>query len=189
MSARFLWLDVRATLGERKTLLAAGLMAYAVLAVPFLVAKPPEHVMAAMGTLFGVSEPFTLFLYLWTDLAMNKLVVILGLVLAGGLVARERETGVLAVLLSTPVSPARYYLVRALSACAVMGLLYVAGHLVAAPLVARSVPGFRAGTFFASMAVHLFAAFFCVCFSALMSVLVPKRSLAALVSLLVLFSL
>jgi ABC-2 type transport system permease protein len=36
------------------------------------------------------------------------------------------------------------------------------------------------------MTVHLFAAFFAVCFSALMSVLIQKRALAALVSLVVL---
>ena len=37
-----------------------------------------------------------------------------------------------------------------------------------------------AALFFASMTVHLFAAFFCVCFSALMAVLIQKRALAAL---------
>jgi ABC-2 type transport system permease protein len=36
------------------------------------------------------------------------------------------------------------------------------------------------------MAVHLFAAFFTVCFSALMSVLIQRRAMAGLVSLLVL---
>jgi ABC-2 type transport system permease protein len=36
------------------------------------------------------------------------------------------------------------------------------------------------------MTVHLFAAFFAVCFSALMSVLIQRRAMAGLVSLLVL---
>ncbi|HYO58540.1 ABC transporter permease subunit [Archangium sp.] len=186
MKARFLWLDVRATLGERKTLLAAGLMAYAVLIMPVLVAKPPEHVLSALKGWFSTSDPFILFLFIWTDLAMNKIITILGVVLAGSLLIRERETGQLAVLLSKPVSPASYFLARSLSACAVMAVLYIGAHLAAAPLVARSVPGFRTGVFFASMAVHLFSAFFAVCLSALVSVLIQKRALAGLVSLLVL---
>ncbi|WNG47238.1 ABC transporter permease subunit [Archangium minus] len=186
MKARFLWLDMRATLGERKTWLAAGLAFYAVLTMPILAAKPPEHVLSALKVWFSTSDPFILFLFIWTDLAMNKLIAMLGVVLAGSLVIRERETGQLAVLLSKPVSPASYYLARTLSACAVMAVLYLGANLAVAPLVARSMPGFRWGLFFASMAVHLFAAFFAVCFSALMAVLIRKRALAGLVSLLVL---
>ena len=189
MKARFLWLDMRATLGERKTLLATGMVVYAVLGMPVLVAKPPPHVLSALEAWFGTSEPFMLFLFIWTDLAMNKVIAVLGVVLAGSLVIRERETGVLQVLLSKPVSPAAYYLARVLSACGVMALLYVGAHLAVAPLIARSVPGFRPGVFFASMSVHLFAAFFAVCWSALVAVLVQRRSLAMLVSLLVLFML
>ncbi|QRK06330.1 hypothetical protein JQX13_40520 [Archangium violaceum] len=186
MKARFLWLDVRAMLGERKTWLAAGMMAYAAISMPVLVAKPPEHVLSALKGWFTTTDPFILFLFIWTDLAMNKSILVLSVVLAGSLVIRERETGQLAVLLSKPVSPASYFLVRTLSACAVMAVLYVGAHLAVAPLVARSMPGFRSGLFFASMAVHLFAAFFAVCFSALMAVLIRKRALAGLVSLLVL---
>lgn len=186
MKARFLWLDMRATLGERKTWLAAGLMIYAVITMPILVAKPPEHVLSALKGWFSTSDPFILFLFIWTDLAMNKTVLILGVVLAGSLLIRERETGQLAVLLSKPVSPASYFLARTLSACAVMAVLYIGAHLAAAPIVARSMPGFRAGLFFASMAVHLFAAFFAVCFSALMAVLIQRRALAGFVSFLVL---
>ncbi|MFL5353170.1 ABC transporter permease subunit [Archangium sp.] len=186
MRARFLWLDVRATLGERKTWLAAGMVAYGVIAMPFIAAKPPAHVVSALQGWFSTSDPSILFLFIWTDLVMNKLINILGVVLAGSLLIRERETGQLSVLLSKPVSPAAYYLVRTLSACAVMAMLYIGAHLVAAPLLLRSLPGFRPGLFFASMSVHLFAAFFAVCFSALVAVLVQRRSLAALVSLLVL---
>lgn len=186
MKARFLWLDVRATLGERKTWLAAGLVAYGVIAMPFVAAKPPAHVVSALKGWFSTSEPSILFLFIWTDLMMNKLITILGVVLAGSLLIRERETGQLPVLLSKPVSPVSYFLARTLSACAVMAMLYLGAHLVAAPMLVHSLPGFRPGLFFASMAVHLFAAFFAVCFSALMSVLIQKRALAGLVSLTVL---
>jgi ABC-2 type transport system permease protein len=186
MKARFLWLDMRATFSERKTWLAAGMMAYAVLAMPVIIAKPPEHVLSALRTWFGTSDPVMLSLFVWTDLVMNKSIAVLGVVLAGGLVIRERETGVLQVLLSKPVSPTSYFLARVLSVCGVMALLYVGAHVAVAPLMARTVPGFRVGVFFASMSVHLFAAFFAVCFSALMAVLIQRRALAALVSLLVL---
>lgn len=188
MTARFLWLDIRAMLGERKTLLAAAMVVYAVLTMPLLVARPPPHVLSALETWFGTADPFMLFLFIWTDLAMNKLIAVLGVVLAGSLIIRERETGVLQVLLSKPVSPVAYYLVRVLSACGVMALLYVGAHVAVAPLIARSMPGFRAGVFFAAMSVHLFAAFFAVCFSALVAVLIQRRSLAMLVSLLLLFT-
>jgi ABC-2 type transport system permease protein len=187
MKARLLWLDLCASLRERKTLLAAGMVAYAALTMPFIASKPPAHVLSALKEWFGTSDPFMIFLFVWIDLAMNKTIAVLGVVLAGGLVIRERETGVLQVLLSKPMSPAAYFLMRTLSACGVMALLYIGGHLLAAPIVARLVPGFRPGLFFASMAVHLFAAFFTVCLSALMAVLIQRRSLAALVSLLVLF--
>jgi ABC-2 type transport system permease protein len=183
MKARFLWLDVRATLGERKTWLAVGLMAYGVITMPLVAAKPPEHVVSALKGWFSTSDPSILFLFIWTDLMMNKVITILGVVLAGGLLIRERETGQLPVLLSKPVSPASYFVVRTLSACVVMAMLYIGAHLVAAPLLIRGLPGFRPGLFFASMTVHLFAAFFAVCFSALMSVLIQKRALAGLVSL------
>ncbi|WP_375773581.1 ABC transporter permease [Archangium gephyra] len=186
MKARFLWLDMRATFRERKTWLAAGMLAYAALAMPVIAAKPPEHVLSALKGWFSTSDPFILFLFIWTDLAMNKSITVIGVVLAGSLLIREKETGQLAVLLSKPVSPAAYFLARTLSACAVMGVLYIGAHLATALLVSRTLPGFRPALFFASMTVHLFAAFFCVCFSALMAVLIQKRALAALVSLLML---
>ncbi len=189
MRARWWWLDVRATLGERKTLWAAGLMLYMVLAMPVLVARPPEHVLSALQGWFATADPFILFLFIWTDLAMNKIIVTLGVMLAGGVFVRERETGQLAVLLSKPVSPGAYYRVRVLSACAVMAVLYVGAHLAVAPLVARDMPGFRWGLFFLSMGVHLFAAFFAICFSALLAVLIQRRALAVLVSMLLLFAL
>ena len=78
MKARFLWLDMRATLGERKTWLAMGMMAYAVIAMPVIAAKPPEHVLSALKGWFSTSDPFILFLFIWTDLVMNKVITILG---------------------------------------------------------------------------------------------------------------
>ena len=71
---RFLWLDYRAALGERKVWFAVGIFAYAVLSLPVLLARPPPHVSNAMETWFGARDPFTLFMFMWTDLAMNKLI-------------------------------------------------------------------------------------------------------------------
>ncbi len=186
---RFCWLDFRATLRERKVYVAVGLFAYAILTVPALFSKPPAHVTEAVSTWFGTADPFALFLYLWTDLALNKLLAVLAVVLAGGVVIQERDLRVLPVLWAKPVSPARYFLVRATSACAVMATLYVGAHLVGLPWFAATVPGFRAGPYFASMALHVWAAVFATALAATVAVVVRRRGVAALVSLLLLFTL
>lgn len=186
---RFAWLDFRAALRERKVLLAAGMYAYAVLGLPVLLSKPPPHVTDAVTSWFGTVDPFALFLFLWTDIALNKLLAILAVVLGGGLVTRERDLRILPVLWAKPITPARYFLVRASSALGVAAVLYVGAHLIGAPYFAWRVEGFRLAPYFASMALHLWAALFGVALAATLSVIVGRRGLAALISLLVLFTL
>ncbi|MES2641979.1 MAG: hypothetical protein V4850_20990 [Myxococcota bacterium] len=186
---RFAWLDFRAALRERKVLVAAGLFVYAVLMVPALLSKPPAHVVAAVTSWFGTGDPFALFLYLWTDLALNKLLAVVAVVLAGGLVTRERDLHLLPVLWAKPITPARYFLVRACSALGVMTTLYVGAHVLGAPWFAYTVDGFRLGAYLVSMALHLWAALFATALAATVSVVVRRRGLAALVTLLTVFSL
>lgn len=186
---RYAWLDFRAALRERKVIVAAGLFAYAVLMVPALLSKPPPHVAAAVSTWFGTDDPFALFLYLWTDLALNKLLAVVAVVLAGGLVTRERDLHLLPVLWAKPITPARYFLVRAGSALGVMATLYVGAHVVGAPWFACTVEGFRLGAYLVSMLLHLWAALFATALAATVSVLVQRRGLAALVTLLTVFTL
>jgi ABC-2 type transport system permease protein len=186
---RLLYLDYRASLRERKVLVAVGLYLYAVTAMPVLLSKPPAHLLAAIESWFGTRDRFALFLYLWTDLAMNKLAAVAAVVVAGGLVARERDTRVLPLLLSKPITAARYFLVRLASAWAVLTTLYVGAHLVGAVYFARAVPGFRPGFFFASMSLHLFTLLFAAALAAAFAVWIEKRAVAMLVSLLLLLSL
>lgn len=186
---RLAWLDYKAALRERKVLIAVAMYGYAILAVPALLSRPPAHVQEAVASWFGTEDPFALFLYLWTDIAMNKLLAVLAVVLAGGVVTRERELRLLPVLWSKPITPARYFLVRAGSAMAVMATLYVGAHLVAVGWFAASIDGFRVGAFFASMSLHVFAAVFATALAATVSVATGRRGLSALLSMLVLLML
>jgi ABC-2 type transport system permease protein len=185
MSRLFL-LDYLATLRERKTWIVAGFFLYAVLAIPLLLARPPQHVSEAMAIWFGAKDPFVLFMYLWTDLAMNKMIGMVPVVLAGGVLLRERDTGVLAVLASKPLSVSRYFVLRAISACAVMATVYVGAHLVGAPYFAAQIQGFRLGAFFAAMSLQVWAAIFATALTATLAVTVGRRGLGALVALLIL---
>lgn len=187
--SRLLWLDYRAALRERKVLLAVGMYGYALLGLPALLSKPPPHMIVAVEGWFGTLDPFALFLYMWTDIAMNKLLTILAVVLAGGIVTRERDLHILPVLWSKPLSPARYFVMRAVSACGVMATLYVGAHLVGLAWFGVMVEGFRPFTYLASMTLHLGAVLFAAAFAATASVLIPRRGLAMLVVLLVLFTL
>jgi ABC-2 type transport system permease protein len=186
---RLLWLDYLAALRERKTWLVVAAFAYALLGVPVLLSQPPAHVEQAITAWLGDADPFARFLYVWIDLALNKLVAFVPVVLAGGLVLRERDTGVLALLASKPITLARYFVLRTLSACAVMATLYVGAHLVGALWLSSRIEGFRVGTFLAAASLHLFAAVFATALVAALSVWIGRRGPATLVSLLVLFSL
>lgn len=186
---RLVYLDYLALLRERKVWVAIGLFAYAIVAMPALFSRPPVHVAAAIEGWFGTADRFAMFLYMWTDVAMNKIGVLAAVVVAGGIVARERDTGVLPLLLSKPIRPARYYLTRLASAWAVLATLYVGAHLVGAAVFSRVVPGFRPGLFFASMSLHLFTLLFSAAFAAMIAVLVKRRALAMITSLLVLIAL
>ncbi|MEZ4299225.1 MAG: ABC transporter permease [Polyangiaceae bacterium] len=186
---RLVWLDYRAMLRERKVLVIVALFAYAILAVPALLSKPPAHVLTAVTGWFGTADPFALFLYVWTDLAMNKLAAIVAVVLAGGLMARERDMGILPILLSKPISRGRYFLVKLLSAWGVLVTVYVAAHVLEAVAFGRSIPGFRAGVFFASMSLHALTLLFSAAFAATLAVVIRRRTIAMVVSLLILMSL
>ena len=186
---RWLWLDLRARARERTAWLAAGVLVYAVLALPVLLAAPPPHVLEALRGWFGSDQGFVLFLYLWTDVAMNKIVGLLAVVFAGQTLVRERDTGQLDLLRARPVTLARLFLVRAGSAMAWMACLYAGTVAVALPWFALRVEGFRPGVFLLSSLVHGFAALFAVAAAATLSVVIGRRTLGLVVSLVVLMSL
>lgn len=183
---RLLWLDVRAALRERKTWIAAAMLVYAVLAVPLILARPPEHVREAIAAFFHDDDPFVVFMFVWIDLVMNKIVGFLPVVLASSVLLRERDTGVLAVLAAKPLPLSRYFVLRTASACAVMLTLYVASQLFAAVWFSSQVAGFRPDVFLAAMSLHVFAAVFATAFAATVAVAVGRRGASALLSLVVL---
>lgn len=182
---RLWWLDVRAGLRERKIWFGVAAYAYAVLTVPLLLTAPPEHVSAAISAFFGDQDPFTLFMYVWTDLAMNKVAAMIGIVLAAGVVLRERDTKVLPIIAAKPISMARYFVLRATSACAITAGLYLITQAVAALYFSVKVEGFKIGAFVAAGLLHVWAAVFAAALSATLVVLVGRRGPGLLLALIV----
>lgn len=183
---RLLWLDYLATLRERKTWLGVVMMAYAVLTMPIVLERPPEHVRHAIMTWFGAADPFVLFMYVWLDLAMNKIIAFLPVVMASGVVLRERDSHVLPLLASKPLSMARYFAVRTLGVCGVVATLHVGAQAVGALWFSLRVPGFRVLPFAAAMSLHLFAALFATALAAAIGAWVKRRAASALVGFVVL---
>jgi len=180
------WLDYRATLRERKTWISAALLAYATLSIPVVLARPPAHVREVIASWFGDSDPFVLFMYVWIDLAMNKMLTFLPAILGSGVVLRERDIGVLPLLAAKPISMPRYFVLRTISACAVMATLHAGTQLLGAPYFAARVPGFRAGTFLLAMTPHLCAAVFATALCATIAAWVRRRAASAVVAIVVL---
>lgn len=180
---RLLWLDYLAALRERKTWIAAAMLVYAVLVIPLLLADPPPHVREAIAAWFSDADPFAVFMFVWIDLVMNKVVTFVPVILASGVVLRERDTGVLALLAAKPLTLSRYFVVRTVSTCAVMLTLYAGTQLLAALWFPGRVAGFRPGTFLAAMSLHAFAALFATAFAATVIVAVGRRGAGTLVAL------
>lgn len=183
---RLQWLDYLATLRERKTWLCGAVLLYATLAIPTLLVRPPPHVRDAITTWFGSAQPFVLFLYIWIDLTMNKIIAFAPVVLASGLVLWERDVGVLPLIASKPLSMSRYFVLRALSACLVMATLHIATQLLGVLYFSARVPGFRPGVFLAAMSLHLFAAICATALAAMLAALVKHRGAAGLLGFAVL---
>ena len=186
---RLLWLDYCAAMRERKLLFVAGTFAYAILAIPLLLAHPPPHVQDAMHAWFGARDPFTRFMFMWTDLAMNKLIAILAVVLAGGVLLRERDTGVLPLLAAKPLSLPRYFAIRTLTTCGVMATVYLAAHLLAVLYFSAIIDEFRPIPFLLAASLHVWAAVFATALAATILVLVGRRGPGMLTGLLAIFGL
>ena len=183
---RLLWLEYLGSLRERKIWLCWALLAYAIVAIPVVLARPPQHVQEAIATWFGRADGFQLFMYVWIDLTMNKVIAFVPVILASGLVLRERDTGVLPLIASKPLSIPRYFAVRAVGACAVMATLHAVTQLLGALYFSFRVPGFPAGAFLLAMIPHLFAAVFATALSAAIAGWVKHRGASALIGISVL---
>ena len=80
--------------------LITAVMLYTVIAIPFIMERPPKELVDFLAAwLGGAGIQSKLILFVWTDAAMNKLAVILGTVLAGGIIVDEKAGGNLDLLL------------------------------------------------------------------------------------------
>jgi ABC-2 type transport system permease protein len=183
---RLFYLDYRRTLRDRKTWLALGMLVYAVVSMPLVVEKPPPHVKDAMTEWFGDATPFAVFMFVWIDLAMNKVIAFVPAVLASGVVLTERDTGVLAILAAKPLGLPRYFMVRAVSVCLVMLSLHVLTQLLGLVWFPGRITGFQPAAFALAMTLHAFAAVFATALCAMLAMVVGKRSGAVLLGIAIL---
>lgn len=183
----FLFQEYLRVLRGRPARIAAAMIAYAVVAMPFIMAKPPPEVVEAFrGWLGAGAAPAKLVLFVWVDAAMNKIAMIMGPVLAGGILLDERERGSIDLFASKPVGAADYFTIKVLAAQAVMATIYLAGVAGALATFPWRVRDFAPGPFLALSAVHLFAALFAVALAATVGVSVGRRLPGMLLSITVL---
>jgi ABC-type transport system involved in multi-copper enzyme maturation permease subunit len=170
-------------LKSRQAALVIASVVYALAAMPFLLAKPQEEILIAMQSWFGESQlDLRLFLFVWFDMVMNKIAVLIAAVLAAGIMTDERSKGALDIFLSKPVSPRRYFLVKLAAAGSVVVVIYFAAALVGIVRFSTSVKGFEAGIFLLLAFVHLPVALFSVAFAGAMAVSFRHKLTAMLVT-------
>jgi ABC-2 type transport system permease protein len=159
-------------------------MAYTVLMVPFIMAQPQPELLELFSAWLGAPDARAkLVLFVWVDAAMNKLAVILGPVLAGGIIADERARGTLDLLRAKPLAARDYFALKLAAAAAALATFYAAGVLAALLTFWWRVPDFAAADFVALSTVHMFAALFAISFAGTMAVTFRRKLTGVLVSL------
>jgi ABC-2 type transport system permease protein len=172
---------------SRLALLIWGVLVYTVAILPFLMAKPPPELLHFIADWLGPerAEP-KLLLFMWVDAAMNKLAVILGPALAGGIIVDERSRRMLDLLAAKPISPESYFGVKLCAAVTALATFYAAACLAAIFTFPWRVAGFDISDFLALSIVHLFAAIFAATFSAAVATFFSRKLTGLLVSISVL---
>jgi ABC-2 type transport system permease protein len=172
---------------SRMALLIWAILLYTLAALPFLMAKPPPELLHFIADWLGPkAAEAKLLLFMWVDAAMNKLAVILGPALAGGIIVDERSRGMLDLLAAKPIRAEDYFTVKLGAAAAALATFYVAACLGAILTFPWRVTGFDILDFAALSFVHLFAAVFAATFSAVVATLFSRKLTALLVSISVL---
>ncbi len=174
-------------LKSRQAALVIASVIYSMVALPFLLARPHEEVLIAIRSWFGDSLlDLRLFLFVWFDLVMNKISVLIGAVLAAGIITDERGKGMLDIFLSKPVSPRRYFLVKLAAAAAVVIVIYLAAVFVGVFRFSTAVKGFDVGIFLLLASVHLLVAVYSVVFAGTMAVYSRHKLTAMLITIMAL---
>jgi ABC-2 type transport system permease protein len=175
---------------SRTAMLIWAMMLYALLALPFIMQKPQPELVHAIATWLGEDDVHAkLILFIWVDASMNKLAMIMGPVLAGGIIVDEQSRGSLDVFASKPMRAADYFTLKVAASAAAFASFYLAGVVGAAITFPWRVPGFDVGDLLALSTVHLFAALFAVTFSATMATVFERKLIGMLVSFTVLATL
>lgn len=184
----FLWQETLTLLRSRRMKLLLGMLIYAILGMPFILQKTPEDITKFVSMWFGTTDiGVKTFLFVWTDVAMNKLCVFAGIVLGGGIIIDERAKGTDAVFLSKPISIQRYYLVKILAASLTMLLLYLTGTIVGSVYFSFMAKHFDVVKFLALSSTHILAAVFAVTFSGVIGVMFERKLGGMITSLMFLF--
>jgi ABC-2 type transport system permease protein len=172
---------------SRLAVLIWAVLVYTVIALPFLMAKPPSELIAFIEDWLGAESAHAkLLLFMWVDAAMNKLAVILGPALAGGIIVEERARGTLDLLAAKPIAAGDYYTVKLAAALAALATFYGAACLGAALTFPWRIDGFAVFDFAVLSVVHLFAALFAATFAGAMATFFSRRLTGMLVSVAVL---
>jgi ABC-2 type transport system permease protein len=175
---------------SRTAMLLWAMLLYALLTLPFIMQKPQPELVYAIATWLGADAVHAkLILFAWVDASMNKFAMIMGPVLAGGIIVDERARSSLDIFASKPLRAADYFTVRLAASAAACTTFYVAGVVGAAITFPWRVPSFAVGDLLALSATHLFAALFAITFSATMAVVFERKRIGMLVSFIVLASL
>ena len=172
---------------SRLALLIWAVLLYTLAALPFLMAKPPPELLYFIADWLGPeAAEAKLLLFMWVDAAMNKLAVILGPALAGGIIVDERSRGTLDLLAAKPIRAEDYFTVKLAAAAAALATFYTVACLGAILTFPWRVDGFNIFDFLALSIVHLFAAVFAVTFSATVATFFSRKLTGLLVSISVL---
>jgi ABC-type transport system involved in multi-copper enzyme maturation permease subunit len=145
---------------------------------------------SALGSKLGEEALVSkLIFFIWIDATMNKTGVILGAVLAGGILVAERASGTADLYLSKPISPGDYFTVKLAASCAALATFYLGAATAALVTFQWRIGALEATDFVVLSTVHLFAALFTSTFSGTVAVWTGSRTTGMLVSLVVLGSL
>jgi ABC-2 type transport system permease protein len=175
-------------LKSRQAALVIAALIYSMIALPFLLAKPYEEILIALRSWFGASRlDLRFFLFVWFDLVMNKITILIGAVFAAGIITDERSKGMLDIFLSKPVTPRKYFLVKLMAAAAVVVVIYLAAVLIGAIRFSYAVKGFDVGIFLLLASVHVLVAVYSVIFGGTMAVFF-RHKLTAMLSTVMLLS-
>jgi ABC-2 type transport system permease protein len=120
---------------------------------------------------------------------MDKFAMIMGPILAGGVIIDERARGALDLMLSKPITVEDYYVCRVLAACAAVATFYTTASLAAVLTFPMRLPDFDATAFAALCLTNLLAITFAAIFSGFVATLVRRKLTSVLVSFMVLATL